>query len=88
MLGFVAKALCPDLIFLPIDMPKYVGMSRRVMDIFKQYDPNMLVAGCDEGYLKSETLVWLIDTMLTRFGSALLNIARSTSYPQTIVCNE
>ena len=65
VLGFVAKALCPDLIFLPIDMPKYVGMSRRVMDIFKQYDPNMLVAGCDEGYLKSESLVSLIDTTLT-----------------------
>ena len=50
--GFVAKALCPELIFVPIDMAKYVAMSRRVIDILKQYDPTMLVAGCDEGYLK------------------------------------
>lgn len=27
-------------------------MSDRIMAIFAQYDPNMLPAGCDEGYLK------------------------------------
>ena len=50
--GFVAKRLCPDLILLPINFARYSEMSKKVMDIFRQYDPNMLVAGCDEGYLK------------------------------------
>ena len=27
-------------------------MSHKVMNIFKRYDPTMIVAGCDEGYLK------------------------------------
>ncbi|THH08373.1 hypothetical protein EW145_g2752 [Phellinidium pouzarii] len=48
MAGFVAKKLCPELILMPIDFQKYSEMSKKVMAIFKQYDPNMIVAGCDE----------------------------------------
>ncbi|KAL5528151.1 hypothetical protein ACEPAF_7287 [Sanghuangporus sanghuang] len=51
MAGFVAKRLCPELIVIPVDFEKYNEMSRRVMAVFKQYDPTMIVAGCDEGYL-------------------------------------
>jgi nucleotidyltransferase/DNA polymerase involved in DNA repair len=50
--GFVAAKLCPHLIFVSNDFARYSEMSRRVMAVFRQYDPNMLVAGCDEGYLK------------------------------------
>ncbi|TDL25971.1 IMS-domain-containing protein [Rickenella mellea] len=51
MAGFVAKKLCPDLILVPINHKKYWDMSGKVMEIFQRYDPEMLVAGCDEGYL-------------------------------------
>jgi DNA polymerase kappa len=50
--GFIAKKLCPDLIFVPINNGRYSEMSGKVMDIFKRYDPNMCPAGIDEGYLK------------------------------------
>ncbi|KAH8119544.1 DNA/RNA polymerase [Phellopilus nigrolimitatus] len=51
MAGFVAKRLCPDLIFVPVNFQKISEQSAKVMAIFKQYDPNMIVAGCDEAYL-------------------------------------
>jgi DNA polymerase kappa len=30
----------------------YMDVSGKIMNIFREYDPNMLAAGCDEGYLK------------------------------------
>ena len=51
-LEFVAKKLCPELILVPLDFKRYSEMSGKVMSIFKRYDPTMIVAGCDEGYLK------------------------------------
>ncbi|KDQ57446.1 hypothetical protein JAAARDRAFT_129936 [Jaapia argillacea MUCL 33604] len=51
MPGFIAKKLCPELIFVKMHFSRYSEMSDQVMSIFRQYDPNMLAAGCDEGYL-------------------------------------
>ena len=51
-LGFIAKKLCPELIYVSHHFPRYMEMSNRVMEIFKRYDPTMQPAGCDEGYLK------------------------------------
>ncbi|KAK0212904.1 DNA/RNA polymerase [Desarmillaria ectypa] len=51
MPGFIAKKLCPELILVKINFTRYNEMSRKVMDIFERYDPNMCPAGCDEGYL-------------------------------------
>ncbi|KAG2153707.1 IMS-domain-containing protein, partial [Suillus bovinus] len=51
MATFVAKKLCPDLILLKSNFERYSEMSDTVMDIFERYDPTMLAAGCDEGYL-------------------------------------
>lgn len=50
--GFIAKKLCPDLVVVPSHFPRYIEMSKQIMAIFRQYDPNMCAAGCDEGYLK------------------------------------
>jgi Nucleotidyltransferase/DNA polymerase involved in DNA repair len=50
--GFIAKKLCPDLIFVGNNFSRYQEMSEKIMSIFKRYDPHMCVAGCDEGYLK------------------------------------
>ena len=32
-----------------------MDVSGKIMNIFREYDPNMLAAGCDEGYLKYVT---------------------------------
>ncbi|KAL6310385.1 DNA/RNA polymerase [Sparassis latifolia] len=51
MPAFIAKKLCPHLILVNNRFQQYMTMSKKVMDIFRRYDPNMCVAGCDEGYL-------------------------------------
>ncbi|KAI5123920.1 hypothetical protein M0805_006338 [Coniferiporia weirii] len=48
---FVAKKLCPELILVPVDYKRVGAVSSKVMTVCKQYDPMMLVAGCDESYL-------------------------------------
>ncbi|KAJ3857503.1 DNA/RNA polymerase [Lentinula lateritia] len=48
---FIAKKLCPELILLSIHPERYSDMSKRVMEILARYDPDMLVASCDEAYL-------------------------------------
>lgn len=51
MAVFVAKALCPHLIVVKNDMQSYVEASRKVMDVFEQYDENLAQASLDEAYL-------------------------------------
>ncbi|KAJ3934891.1 MAG: DNA/RNA polymerase [Lentinula lateritia] len=51
MAAFIAKKLCPELILLSIHPERYSNMSKRVMAILARYDPDMLVASCDEAYL-------------------------------------
>ena len=50
--AFIAKKLCPELILVKNTFSRYSEMSRKVMNVFQRYDPNMMAAGCDEGYLK------------------------------------
>jgi DNA polymerase kappa len=51
VIAFVAKALCPHLNVLPLRFHRYSEMSDRAFSVLRKYDPNLLVAGCDEGYL-------------------------------------
>ncbi|PWN48705.1 DNA/RNA polymerase [Violaceomyces palustris] len=51
MAGFVAKALCPDLIFVENNMSDYVSASKEVMAVFSRYDDNLAQASLDEAYL-------------------------------------
>ncbi|KAG8754499.1 hypothetical protein FRC12_011168, partial [Ceratobasidium sp. 428] len=51
MATFVAKALCPHLNILPLRFHRYSEMSNRIFGVLRKYDPNLLAAGCDEGYL-------------------------------------
>ncbi|KAG6813377.1 hypothetical protein H0H92_011643 [Tricholoma furcatifolium] len=51
MPGFIAKKLCPELIFVTHHFPRYMELSNAVMSIFRRYDPNLFAAGCDEAYL-------------------------------------
>lgn len=86
-LGFIAKKLCPELILVGINFQRYSEMSNRVMDIFRQYDPNMSVVGCDEGYLKyvQNYGPFLILPKRRRPASASLPIAASIVFlPKTV----
>ena len=56
ILGFIAKKLCPELIMVNHHFSQYMDISQKIMNIFREYDANMLTAGCDEGYLKCVTV--------------------------------
>lgn len=51
MAGFVAKKLCPQIIFVKPDFAAYSEASKAVREILLEYDENMAMAGMDEGYL-------------------------------------
>ncbi|CAD8159025.1 unnamed protein product [Paramecium pentaurelia] len=51
MPGFVAKKLCPDLIFIPCHFEKYRSVSNIFMTILKKYDDNLESMGLDEANL-------------------------------------
>jgi len=46
-----AKRLCPDGIYVPVDMEKYLGESIKIRDIFYRFTPLVEIVGCDEGFL-------------------------------------
>ena len=51
MAGFVAKKLCPQLIFLPLNFDKYTRKAQEVREIIVDYDPRFESASIDEAYL-------------------------------------
>ncbi|KAF4382321.1 hypothetical protein G4B88_011273 [Cannabis sativa] len=51
MPGFIARKLCPELIFAPTDFKKYNYYSDLTRKVFQTYDPNYMAAGLDEAYL-------------------------------------
>ncbi|CAK9315718.1 unnamed protein product [Citrullus colocynthis] len=51
MPGFIARRLCPELIFVPMDFEKYNYYSDLTRKVFHRYDPNFLAASLDEAYL-------------------------------------
>ncbi|KAJ4834939.1 hypothetical protein Tsubulata_047374 [Turnera subulata] len=51
MPGFIARKLCPELIFVPTDFKKYIYYSDLTRKVFQRYDPNFVAASLDEAYL-------------------------------------
>ncbi|KAG9440513.1 hypothetical protein H6P81_020678 [Aristolochia fimbriata] len=51
MPGFIAKKLCPDLIFVPTDFKKYTHYSTLTRKVFEKYDPYFMATSLDEAYL-------------------------------------
>lgn len=51
MPGFIAKKLCPELIFVDHNMEKYGNESKKFMSILRQYDLYMESVSLDEAYL-------------------------------------
>jgi DNA polymerase kappa len=52
MAQYIAMKLCPHLIIVPSHFDRYTEMSKKVMDVLRSYDPQMMAAGQDEAYLK------------------------------------
>ena len=48
---FKAEKLCPELIFIPMNLEKYRIESQKIRNIFKDYDPNYDELGLDEAGL-------------------------------------
>jgi len=46
-----AKRLCPDGIFVAVDMEKYLKESVKIREVFFQYTPLVEIVSCDEGFL-------------------------------------
>ena len=51
MPGFIAMKLCPDLVIVPSDFPKYNAVAVVVRGVIAEYDPDFESGGCDEAYL-------------------------------------
>uniref|UniRef100_A0A914WBI1 UmuC domain-containing protein n=1 Tax=Plectus sambesii TaxID=2011161 RepID=A0A914WBI1_9BILA len=51
MPGFIARKLCPQLTIVPCDFDKYRAASKRVQQVFAQYDPDFSMGSLDEAYL-------------------------------------
>ncbi|XP_055815975.1 DNA polymerase kappa isoform X2 [Solanum dulcamara] len=51
MPGFIARKLCTELLFVPVDFQKYNHYSNLTRKVFQKYDPNFLAASLDEAYL-------------------------------------
>lgn len=48
MPGFIAKELCPELIFIPCNFQKYKAVSHVMKEIVAEYDPTYISMGLDE----------------------------------------
>ncbi|CAL4166367.1 unnamed protein product, partial [Meganyctiphanes norvegica] len=51
MPGFIGKKLCPELIIVPPNFTKYKEVSKKVQEVFAEYDPNFSPMSLDEAYL-------------------------------------
>lgn len=95
---FVAKKLCPKLIVVKNNFPKYKAASDKFMEILREYDPDLESLGSDEGrmditdYLESnniekseEELLKLMDTIRKRIYDSIKVTASSGCGPNKML---
>lgn len=51
MPGFIARRLCPELVFVKPDFQKYTTASQATRAIFRDFDPDFEAGSLDEAYL-------------------------------------
>ncbi|MQM06902.1 hypothetical protein Taro_039731 [Colocasia esculenta] len=51
MPGFIARKLCPNLVFVPTNFDKYSYYSEMTRKVFRRYDPCFIATSLDEAYL-------------------------------------
>ena len=59
MPGFIAKKLCPQLIFVPCNFTKYTEVSHIIRQIISEYDPNYRSWSLDEVYFLLFILIYI-----------------------------
>lgn len=50
MSSAVAKSLCPELVFMPVDMQKYSTVSKNIFSLLSKMLPKLVVSSIDEAY--------------------------------------
>ncbi|KAK6340920.1 hypothetical protein TWF696_009233 [Orbilia brochopaga] len=50
MAGHIARKLCPQLVFIPLNFPKYSAKAQEVRQVLARYDERFEAASCDEAY--------------------------------------
>eukprot|EP00949_MAST-11_sp_MAST-11-sp1_P003761 g3761.t1 len=68
MPGFIAKQLCPHLIFVKSDWPAYKLAAKQTREIFRDYDPHFTAGSLDEASLD------ITDYLKRRAGHGTLSI--------------
>lgn len=51
MPGFIGRALCPELVFVPPDFEAYSAAAAQARSVFVQYDPRFIASGLDEAFV-------------------------------------
>ncbi|KAF0719971.1 Aste57867_665 [Aphanomyces stellatus] len=51
MPGFIAKKLCPALVFVSPHFDKYTAVAEQTRAVFREYDPHFISGSLDEAYL-------------------------------------
>eukprot|EP01041_Mallomonas_annulata_P010692 gene10692-22326_t len=51
MPGFIAKRLCPELIFVPVNFNKYTAVSETIKSVIREYDASFRSFSLDEMYM-------------------------------------
>ena len=67
MPGFIAKKLCPDLIFLPHNFSKYEEVSNQIRQIISEYDPKYRSWSLDEVYFDLKKFIMSANALINYF---------------------
>lgn len=65
MPGFIGKKLCPQLVIVPLNFPRYNEVCHQVRHIFADYDPHFCPMSLDEAYLNFTRHLEIRQTMST-----------------------
>jgi DNA polymerase kappa len=68
MPAYIAKKLCPQLVLLPLNFPKYIAkgvsfiniplmIAHEIREVIAKYDPNYMSASLDEAYLNMTSYI-------------------------------
>ena len=73
MPGFIAKELCPELVFVPHEGEKYKQAANDSREIFAQYDPLFQAMSLDEAYLDLSKY-WDMNQHLAKYEGRVENV--------------
>lgn len=78
-----AKKLCPEGIFVPVRMKRYVEISHRVMETLRQFSPYIEQASVDEAYLDATGL----ENLFGKPESLALTVQKAIHEATSLTCS-